>query len=223
MIGEKQEAFINIAKEIWTNFGRLLGTRPYIAIVDGAGIIHYIDSDLKEYENFISNFVSTNFNLLKVGDHSLPLGGINLAFFKVSYKTMIILHTKKGRSGQLLAFKSKMFDYAKIIDTFIGEVAIIAPPIRVQDDSAGIDHEPEVLPPTAMPKTRVIKTIPVIVKKLSGKEKFPLEEAQILQYCDGEHSIEEISEVTEYPRLKVDNVIKMYQKKKWIAIKRILS
>ena len=220
---ENENAFHEIAKEISTKFGKLLGTHVYIAIIDGAGFIYYLDSPLDKLSEFIQNFVETNFTLLNVGEHSLPLGGINLAFFKISRRAVIVLHTLKGRSGQLLAFKSNMFDWTKRVDELIGEINLPSPSIQIQDVADEI--EPEILPP-AFPgkdKPKRLKTIPILKKKLSGKEKFPLEVARILQYCDGNRSIEDICEETNYSRSKVDRVIRDYRKKKWIDIKRILS
>lgn len=224
MLKETKDSFFNIAKEISSNFGTLLGTRPYIAIVDGTGAIRFIETALEKFSEFITNFVRTNFSLLNKGDHSLPLGGVNLAFFKISEKAMIVIYTVKGRSGQLLAFKAKMDNWTKPIDDLIGDIELIAPPIQISDGTTIIESEPEVLKPKKpkISKPTGIRIIPVLKKDISGK-KFPLEVANILQYCDGNHSIDEICKKTQYPRLKVDEVIRTYQKKKIIELKRIIS
>ncbi len=219
---EKQKAFYEVVKDISSLFGTMLGARPYISIIDGAGIIHYIDFPLEEYQEFITSFITSNFHLLGTGDHSLPLGGINLAFFKISKKVMIVLYTKKGRTGQLLAFKSQMDKWTSKIDELVGEVEILAPPIQVPTGT--VEDEPEIMNQEAAKqvKSHGLRTIPSLIRDLTGKEKFPLDVATIFQYCDGEHSIEEICQLTDYPRLKVDNIIRKYQKKKWIDVKRVL-
>jgi hypothetical protein len=219
---EKQKAIYNIVKDISSLFGTILGARPYLAIIDGAGIFHYIDTPLEEYEEFVKTFTTSNFHLLRPGDHSLPLGGINLAFFKISKKVMIVLYTKKGRAGQLLAFKSQMDKWAPQIDELVGEVEILAPPIQIPTEH--VEEEPELIQEESeiQVKSHGLRTIPSLIRELTGKEKFPLDVATIFQYCDGEHSIEEICQLTDYPRLKVDNIIRKYQKKKWIDVKRVL-
>ncbi len=214
---QKQDSFYEIAKEI-NELGTMLATRLYVAIVDGAGVIKYIDAMLDAYKVFIETFVRENFSLLNIGDHSLPLGGVNLAFFKVSQKSMIVLYMVKGLSGQLLSFKARMYDWTNRIDGLIGEVAL-QPAIQPLDSVAEIE-EPEVQP--SQPKSKGVKTVPLLIKEI-GKERFPLEVAQILQYCDGKHSTEEIAQITTYSQLKVESIIREYQKKKWVEIKRALK
>lgn len=220
----KKDSFFEIAKDISTTFGTLLGVRPYIGIIDAMGTVHYSDTELEEYMEFAQNFARSNFYLLNTGDHSLPLGGINLAFFKISEKSIIVLYTKKGRSGQLLSFKAKMFDWQQRIDGLIGDIIVPPPPIQVTDSPSQIELEPGVIEADqeVQTKARGLRTIPVLIKQLTGKEKFPIDVATILQYCDGNYSIDDIVKETNYPRLQVDNVIRLYQKKKWIDIKRVL-
>ncbi|MFX0138923.1 MAG: hypothetical protein ACFFDN_35105 [Candidatus Hodarchaeota archaeon] len=70
--------------------------------------------------------------------------------------------------------------------------------------------------------SRGFKDFPFLKKKLTGKEKIPIEVTRILQFCDGNHSIGDISEETGYPKIKVSQTIREYHKKKWIEIKRLL-
>jgi hypothetical protein len=218
---ENKEDFYSIVKEILATFGQIFVSRPYFSIIDMAGTIHYIDQPLEQFSEFIQNFTKDNFNLLNVGDHSLPLGGINLGFFKISPKTMIIIHTQKGPSGQLLSFKVKMFEWAPRIDKLIGDISTVVSRVQIAESSE--EGEPGVLPETlSKEKVAGLKTVPVLIKNLSGKEKFPIEEAEILQFCDGKHAVETICTETGYPRLKVDEIIRRYQKKKWIEIRRVI-
>lgn len=248
MYNAKPDSFENIAKEILVNVGKLLATRPYIAIANISGTIQYIDPPLEIYAKFIQNFVYNNFNLLGIGEHSLPLGGVNLAFFKISAQAIVVLYTLKGITGQLLAFKPKMFDWSTRIDQLMGGVAAPIPtpsptptfspapspapqyPVTsratVPEAAASVASAARTTPSSteaAAPGTKAgLKTVPFLMKKLTGKEKFPLEDAQILQFCDGTNSIEDICIKTGYPRLKVDEVIRDYQKRKWIELKRIV-
>ncbi|MHA1130655.1 MAG: hypothetical protein ACTSQI_04810 [Candidatus Helarchaeota archaeon] len=222
MDAERQTGFYEIVKDISSLCGTIIGTRPYVGIIDGSGTIHYRDDPLEEYIEFIKNFCVSNFHLLNVGDHSLPLGGINLAFFKISEKAVVILYIKKGRSGQLLAFKAHMDKWTSKINELIGEITILSPSIQIQPGAE--EPEPEIFEAQQIskPQSRGLRTIPILMRKLTGKEKFPLDVATVFQYCDGEHSIEEICQLTDYPRLKVDNIIRIYQKKKWVEVKRML-
>ena len=239
MINAKPDSFETIAKDILTNVGKLLATRPYIAITDMSGSVLFIDAPLEIYAKFIQNFVANNFHLLQLGDHSLPLGGVNLAFFKVSDKAIIVLYTVKGITGQLLAFKGKMFEWTTRIDQLMGGPATPLlpqqPPFQVTSSVAVPQVIASVANATTVESTTLssagpatattkagLKTVPFLMKKLTGKEKFPLEDAQILQFCDGTNSIEDICAKTGYARLKVDQVIREYQKRKWIELKRIV-
>ncbi|MFX1293681.1 MAG: hypothetical protein ACFFD2_02305 [Promethearchaeota archaeon] len=221
---KNQDLFYEIARSIHADFEKLIRNPLYIAIIDSAGVIHHIESQLQQFNDFIKNFVINNFNLLNIGDHSLPLGGINLAFFKITDKAMVILYTAKGRIGQLLSFKVKMHNWSKQIDELIGEVTPLPPAIQIPEGSAEIDHEPKIISekPINNKKWHGLKKIPILIKKLKGNEKFPIEIAQILQYCDGKHDIDEICELTQYSRLKVDNIIRILQKKKWIEFEKML-
>jgi len=222
---EEEQLFYEVALDISKQVGKLLVSRCYVAILDLFGTLRYADEPLIPFSEFMKEFVKSNVNLLTAGDHSLPLGGVNLAFFKVSDRAMIVLYTDKGYSGQLLTFKSRMFEWSKKIDELIGDIKIPASSVRIQDPSVGI--EPEVQDTASEPaepeKKRGMKTVPILTRKLSGKEKFSLEVAQVLQFCDGTHSINDIQVETGYPLLKINNIIRTYQKKEWITLKRIVE
>ena len=224
-----EQAFYAIAQEITRYLGKVLASRPYIAIADLTGTIHYIDSSLERFSEFIQNFVRTNFNLLRPGDHSLPLGGVNLAFFKVSEKAMVILYTVKGLSGQLLAFKTKMFEWTSKIEILLKDVIVAAEPTVFTAEILTVEPKTTIsgakttsAEPPRPEKRRGLKTVPVLRKKLTGKEKFSIEIATILQYCDGNYTITQIRDATGYPLLKINEVIRMYQKKNWIELKRVV-
>lgn len=214
-------SFYDICREIEGIFGKIFAARPYLAILDALGNVMYTEPQLDPHLAYIQNFIKTNFNLLNVGDHSIPLGGINLAFFKVSQKAVIAIFTQKGFTGQLLGFRSRMLEWSQKIDELIGEHVTPITPVSVHADG-----EPEVLISAsqglAVAVTQSYKKIPVLIKQLDGKEKLSLEVANLLQFCDGKNSVEEICEKTAYPKVKVNQIIMEYQKKKWLDLKKVL-
>jgi len=224
MQNNQEEQFHIVAKDISTQLGKSLVTRPYIAIIDLLGVTRYCDEPLEQFLDFMQNFIRSNFNLLQIGDHSLPLGSVNLAFFKASSKAMIVIYTVKGLAGQLLSFKSKMFEWTDQIEALLGDLEFPAPAIPTETRTIGIQNEPEIqaAAPPPPPTKRGLKTVPFLTKKLTGKEKFSIEVAQILQACDGEHSVQDICSETGYPLLKINDIIRTYQKKNWITLKRIV-
>lgn len=210
--------FHTIATEITQTLGKILVTHPYVGIIDYNGTIYHIDEPLQPFLDVMKNFVTSNFNLLQIGDHSFPLGAVNIAFFKVSSKAMVVLYTLKGLAGQLLAFKMKMFDWTKRIDGLLDQLNIPPPPIPTQKLELEIRYSG-----TSKPQFRSgITTVPILIKKLKGKEKFSIEVAQVLQFCDGKHTLHEICEETGYSLLKVNEILRDYKKKKWVEIKRTL-
>lgn len=224
-MSNKKDDFYIITKEILNEFTQLFVSRPYFAVIDLNAKIHHLDnSPLNQYLDLIQSFVQNNFNLLKVGDHSFPLGGVNLCFFKVSSKAILIIYTAEGPSGQLLSFKHKMFKWTQRIDDLIGEIEIEPPTLQIQEDS--IEKESEVMVKSDKlileKDVKGFNDIPVLKRELTGKEKFPLGVAQILQLCDGKHSIDDICNETNHKKVMVNQVIKEYQNKKWIEMKRVL-
>jgi hypothetical protein len=59
------------------------------------------------------------------------------------------------------------------------------------------------------------------LKKL-GKQKFKIETSRILELCDGSHSITNICNETNYPKLKVEMTLRKYESKGWIKFKRVI-
>lgn len=214
----EEDPFYPIASEIVKVFGKIFATRPYLSIIDATGKIHYIDEPLsKQHLGFIQDFVKTNFKYMKVGEYSVPLGSVNLAFFKISLKAVITIYTKKGFTGQLLAFKTRMHEWSGKIDDVLGEVEI---PSEIEPTESEPIESKEV---EVVKRGKISKKVPSLVKKLTGKEKFSLESASILQFCDGKRSVEEICKETNIPKIKVNQILAELQKKRWIKFKRVLS
>ncbi len=203
--------FYKISREIASELGALLTVRPYCAIVNANGEICYIDSELGEYTDLIKDFLATTYPMLKVGDHSVPLSGINMIFFKISEKAMVILHTKKGALGQLLAFKPIMHKYIPKIDSSIGD---IKKPIEEEIEKAPVKEQVEV-------KKKKSKFVPLLVKDL-GEIKIPIEHATVLNLCNGENDVEYIMKESNKTRLYVNQIIRQYQKQGYIKLKKAL-
>jgi hypothetical protein len=212
-----EEQFYAIAKEIVTVFSKIFASRPYVAILDALGKIYYMDKgSFEPHVEFIQEFVKSNFKLLNVGDHSLPLGGINLAIFKISPKAAVALSTAKGYSGQLLAFKTNMFNWSPKIDELIGDIDI---PVQ----SAPIELVPEEPAPQVEKKQKLSKKIPILLKDMDKKTKLPMEALRVFQFCDGKRSVDEICAASGLPKVKVNHILRQYINKKWIEIKKVMT
>ncbi|MHA1271400.1 MAG: hypothetical protein ACTSPY_16525, partial [Candidatus Helarchaeota archaeon] len=198
---EEFNSLEDIVKIIAADMKKLLSNPIHIGLVDKSAKIKYIDPLLKEkYEDFILSFVSGNFDLLTIGEHSLPLSGVNIGFFKLSERSLIILYSESGPVGQLLAFKGRMNKYADDIDRLI-------------------DEEPKFKKSKVLEKTAY--RVPIKLEGIEQK-KFSMVEAKVIHLIDGKNTIEVICKKTNLPRLKVDEIIKKYQKKGWIKLKRII-
>ncbi|MFX1450713.1 MAG: hypothetical protein ACFFCM_07725 [Promethearchaeota archaeon] len=66
---------------------------------------------------------------------------------------------------------------------------------------------------------KITKETPILVKKL-GKKKMSFIDMEILSLCNGNRTIEEISNKTNIPLIKVKEIIQKYQKRNFIEIKR---
>ncbi|MHA1143322.1 MAG: hypothetical protein ACTSRW_01155 [Candidatus Helarchaeota archaeon] len=202
-----------ISKKIVADLRPSLLSRPYIGIYNALGEQIYQDSDLDEYSEFITNFIKSNFGHLNIQDHSMPIGGKTMAFFKTSEKSMVIIYCKKGALGQLLSFKSAIPKYGALIDELIGDL-----PVPVPSQSSLVETQKK---PSAGKSG--LEIVPTLTKRLTGKEKFPIRESQILQFCDGNHSVDEIVDETNQTRIFVNQVIRKYQKKGWVKLVRKIS
>ena len=109
----------DLVKLIVADIGTLLGANITVALVDAEANIKYIDKEIEKFTDFVVSFTKGNFDLLTIGDHSLPLSGTNIAFFKVSDNALIILNSDKGPVGQLLAFKGRIPKYSEKIDELL--------------------------------------------------------------------------------------------------------
>jgi hypothetical protein len=232
-LDEKEERFLALVREIQTALRETLVTRAYIAIADSVGTVHFVESAsiFDQYLYFIRSYAKDNFSLLKIGDYSIPFGGVNLAFFKASRKALIILYAPLGPVGQLLPFKNMVIKFADRVDYLIGSLDYDRLSSECSDpESPESIPTPQTMPPQTneepdSPPTKPQYTIrlPVLKIKLTDKVKFPLNDMQILQFCDGTHTIEDICKATKFPQLKVDLILRDYQKKNVIELKRVVQ
>lgn len=206
----------DISKQIVRELGPFLLSRPYIGIYNALGEALHQDADLDEFSDLISTFIRSNFAHLNVSDHSMPIGGKTLAFFKTTKKSMVVIYCKKGALGQLLSFKSQIPKYGPMIDEIVGEL-----PELPSTSSPLISGEPEKA--GKLEKDTGLEIVPTLTRKLTGKEKFPIMESQILQFCDGRHSVDQIVDETDQTRIFINQVIRKYQKKGWLKLVRKLS
>ena len=142
----------------------------------------------------------------------MPISGTNLAFFKVCNKAIIVIFIKKGLIGQLLIFKARMMKYQEKLDALIPDKpkpvepsVAIAPP-----------EESEIVKRAAAPVKAQI--IPILLKEIGKKDKFPLQEVVILNYCNGKNSIEDIMRDGNLDRKATWEILDKYTKKGWVKI-----
>jgi hypothetical protein len=212
----------SIAKEIVSKMGNILGVRIHLAILDRIGNIHYMDRELEPFKSFLTTFVSNNFRYLKVGDHSLPISGRNIMFFRISDKVMIILYSAKGRIGQFLSFKSMMPKYREKIDELVADVEPEVIGIDLKAEKLGAAQVAPVKPVEKAIFSRRVTfyqgIYPKLEKKIKESDKFNLTVSIILNYSNGQtnlldlidkHEIKEDEFYTEFYKLF---------KAKWIKI-----
>ena len=176
-----------VVDEIKTYMGSLIGTRVYVGLYDRSGNKILEEDALSGFREFITSFVKTNFNLLEVEDHSLPLSGHGIIFFKINDDMMIVLYIMKGKVGQLLAFKSRMGYFSEKF------TEILETSSEMSEKGDALAYLEETVAPSGprfLQRDMGIK--PVLKKKMSGKERFDINEAKIFPYYNGETSISQI-------------------------------
>ena len=182
-----------IAGEIMNDMEKLLLERVYIAILK-EGEVLYASTSLDHQLKLLKLFCITEFKQMKDFDHSFPLAGTNLAIFKIN-EFLIALYTKKGYQGQLLSFKTKMFNYLDDLKS----MADVPSTILSETETKG-----QVLP-------KLIQTVSLTLG-LSD------DESSVLKLCDGNHSIPEIIVKTRLPRKKVVNIVRYFENKGWLKL-----
>jgi hypothetical protein len=212
---EGPSQFYQVVTKINSELGPILSTRPYVAIIDFRGSFRFIEPELEQYKEFVQDFAKTNFRLLQIGDHSMPISGLNLAFFKISAKAIIVIYTKKGLIGQLLVFKARMLKYQPEIDALILEDPSLEEPDVHAPTITGTSTTEAAPSPEEPDKSKVI---PLLLKKIGKKAKFPLNEVVILNYCNGTNTIEYIMSEGNLQRKAVWEILDKYKKKGWVKI-----
>ncbi len=205
----------DIVKKITQKLGELLGVRVYITITDSDGNFIASDSIFEEYKNFIQDFIKNNFKYLKTGDHSIPLSSQNIIFFKTTDNSITVLYNPMGKIGQLLTFKSIMNNYIEPLENSVA-TGINDTQEQVEETPIILEVPPkEIEIPIISRKERTFTKIkPILKRKLKEKEKFSLEEAQVLRMCDGTHNLTELKKSVDITDTQIlDWMFNFYTKK----------
>jgi len=216
------ETFDTISRDIASKLGNLLGIRIHISIVDRVGNTLFMEREMEPFKQFIITFVSSNFRYLKVGDHSLPISGKNIMFFRVSDKVMIILYSAKGRIGQFLSFKSLMPKYKQRIDDLVQGIEPETVGIELKAEKAGVTPATVMKPveKAIFSRTKLFyKSIyPKLEKKIKESDKFNLIVSIILNYSNGKNTLLDVLEKVDVKESEFYTEFAKIVKAKWIKV-----
>ncbi len=90
--------------------------------------------------------------------------------------------------------------------------------ITVKPKPESVEIPTEISEPTTL-----CKKIPYLPDMMALQKKYPLDDSKVIYLCNGKNSIEEIAEQTGFSLLKINEILKKYQKKKIINIKRVIK
>ena len=219
-----EEDLRQIAKNIADGMGHLITKRVYVAIA-GREEILYKDEEYDIYIDLIKSFMGTSFDLLKSGDHALPISSLPLMFFKINPSFAIILYSNAEdiKPGQFLVFKSQMEKYNKELSEILNteyEPIIESPKIE-KDLQIHIDQKIQDIAEKSEESfvNHKIKVVPYLLKQIKSSTKFELVDSVVLKLIEYNHSIEEIIKKSNLPREAVDKVINKYRERGLISIK----
>lgn len=215
--------------ELKEKMSRISQQIPAIALLNKNAEIKYIDPGLREQEKYMKEYIGTNFPLIAVGEYSLPFSGLLLGFFKISDEAVLVLFLPTGKIGNLLAFRGAIDSMVQKIDTSlialqkteeIEDMAYKIIRLRKLSDEELIKATPilyNMSDISSKPTDYVSlsQIYPVLDEKYS-KKKFSFKESLIIQFCDGEHSLDVISKKSGYSEYDVQDVIMKYEKKGWL-------
>ena len=216
-------------EELREKMGRISSKTPYIALINKNAEVKFLDSELKDQENYMKEYIGSNFDLIANGEYSLPFSGLLLGFFKISEEAVLVLYLEEGKIGNLLAFRGVIDSMIQKLDTSLialqktEEIEDMAYQIfrlrKLSDEdlAAKIPVFEEMSDEGSQPSEYISlsQIFPLLDNKYS-KKKFSFKESLIIQFCDGEHSIEEISKKSGYSDYDVQDVILKYEKKGWL-------
>ena len=216
-------------EELRGKLARINPETPYIALLDKNAEVKFLDEALKDQENYMKEYISSNFGLIAKGEYSLPFSGLLLGFFKISEEAVLVLYLEEGKIGNLLAFRGVIDSMIQKIDTSLialqktEEIEDMAYKIlrlrklSEEDLAAAVPVFEEMSDEGSIPSEYISlsQIFPQLDDKYS-KKKFSFKESLIIQFCDGAHSIEEISKKSGYSDYDVQDVILKYEKKGWL-------
>ncbi len=209
------ENIYDVAKEISDQMGNLIGVRVYIMISDSNGNVLFSDTMLEKHKNLITPFIKSNFNYLKIGEHSIPLSSENIVFFRTSDKSLTVLHNPKGRVGQLLRFKSIMKDYCDTLEQCFENFIPVEPatpepvPVIVE-----IPMKEVKLPIISKKESKYSRIKGILNRKIDEKERFSIDEGRILRLFNDRASMLDLLKFEDLPQLQLFEILsKFYDKK----------
>jgi len=208
---------------------RISVTVPAVALVGKNSEIRYMDPEILDQEKYIKEYINTNFSLIAVGEYSLPFSGLLLGFFKISVEAVLVAFLPEGKIGNLLAFRGVIDSMIQKIDTSLiafqktEEIENMAYKVirlrKLSDDdlvaAAPAIEEMEVIAEEPTQDIKLSQIYPRLDDKYA-KKKFSFKESLIIQFCDGQHSIDIISKKSGYSEFDVEDVISKYEKKNWL-------
>ncbi|NHI92361.1 MAG: hypothetical protein EAX96_07640 [Candidatus Lokiarchaeota archaeon] len=216
-------------EELKEKISRISPNQPEIALLDKSADVKFIDPGLKDQEKYMKEYVGSNFSLIAKGEYSLPFSGLLLGFFKISEEAILVLFLEEGKIGNLLAFRGAIDSMIQKLDT---SLIALQKTLEIEDMAYKIirlkeltDEELTKLAPAYEEMTDDInqpseyislsQICPLLDEKYS-KKKFSFKESLIIQFCDGEHSIDVISKKSGYSEYDVQDVVLKYEKKGWL-------
>ncbi|NVM27882.1 MAG: hypothetical protein HWN65_03485 [Candidatus Helarchaeota archaeon] len=167
------------------------------------------------FSGFISAFQNFMESLGYKKIESIRLGDSKIMIYRGDSDIYYVTRSKKDIKDEDIIKYLKLVE-KKFLENYLDELKSFTGDTNIFDDFG------EVITDLLGIKGRSFKDLPVLNKKLS-EQKISFEAGQILKFCDGKHTIEEICYETDYNKLKVKEVIREYQRKKWIEIKRVLE
>jgi predicted Zn-ribbon and HTH transcriptional regulator len=220
MFSAMDERIDNLANEISGIMRELIGVRVYTMFSDANGNLIFSDSIFETHKELIRTFIKSNFNYLKVGEHSIPLSSENIVFFRTSDSSVTVLHNPKGRIGQLLRFKSIMNKYCDRLEQFfVNFIPMESQPVESVPVIVEIPIQEIKLPILSKKESTYSQIRLDHGKKFSGKEKFTFEEAGILRYSEGDHTLLDLFKANTDTEIQLFEMLLKLNTKKIIKFK----
>ncbi len=213
------EKFDDLGKRIMKQMSEMAGVRVYVSLVDNNGNFLVSDSTFDKHRDFIKSFTINNFAYLNEGDHSIPLSSENIVFFKCTKNFMVVLYNPKGKIGQLMSFHSIMPKYIDSIKQY--ELTFLKTTYqKIDEELVTITIPAEQLEFTLLShkKESYRQIIPYFNQKNLKNKKFTIDETRILQKCDGNNNLLQMTETLDINESEILNILYKFYSKKHLTI-----